>query len=84
MKPSFKLALFAFSILSVAPSVLAQNYSGTVGDLNTIFDPPMNINGTLCDVNVNTGNEHAYKACSDGVGAARAQAPRSQVWPVTQ
>jgi hypothetical protein len=71
MKPSFKLALLAFSVLSVAPSVLAQNYSGTVGDLNTIFDPPMNINGTLCDVNVNTGNEHAYKACSDGVGAAR-------------
>ena len=71
MKPSFKLALFAFSILSVSPTILAQSYSGTVGDLNTIFDPPMNINGTLCDVHVNTGNEHAYKACSDGVGAAR-------------
>jgi hypothetical protein len=71
MKPSFKLALLTFSILQVSPTVLAQSYSGTVGDLNTIFDPPMNINGTLCDVNVNTGNEHAYKACSDGVSAAR-------------
>jgi hypothetical protein len=71
MKPSFKLALFAFSALSVAPSLLAQSYSGTVGDLNTVFDPPMNINGTLCDVHVNTGNEHAYKACSDGVSASR-------------
>lgn len=71
MKPTLKLALLAFSVLSVAPSVLAQSYSGTVGDLNTIFDPPMNINGTLCDVHVNTGNEHAYKACSDGVSASR-------------
>ena len=71
MKLSFKLALLAFSVLSIAPAVLAQSYSGTVGDLNTIFDPPMNINGTLCDVHVNTGNEHAYKACSDGVGASR-------------
>lgn len=71
MKPNFKLALLAFSVLSVAPTVLAQSYSGTVGDLNTIFDPPMNINGTICDVHVNTGNEHAYKACSDGVGASR-------------
>jgi len=71
LKPNFKLALLAFSVLSVAPTVLAQSYSGTVGDLNTIFDPPMNINGTICDVHVNTGNEHAYKACSDGVGASR-------------
>lgn len=71
MKPSFKLALLAFSVLSIAPAVLAQSYSGTVGDLNTVFDPPMNINGTLCDVHVNTGNEHAYKACSDGVSASR-------------
>ena len=71
MKPSFKLAVLAFSILSIAPTVLAQSYTGTVGDLNTVFDPPMNINSTLCDVHVNTGNEHAYKACSDGVSASR-------------
>jgi hypothetical protein len=71
MRPAGTLTLFAFSLLSLSPAVLAQNYSGSVGDLNTIFDPPMNINGTLCDVNVNTGNEHAYKACSDGVSAAR-------------
>lgn len=71
MKPAMKLMLLGFTMLSVSPTILAQNYAGTVGDLNTIFDPPMNINGTLCDVHVNTGNEHAYKACSDGVGAAR-------------
>lgn len=72
MKPSFKLALLAFSVLSVAPSVLAQSYSGTVGDLNTVFDPPMNINGTLCDnFSNNPANPHDYKACSDGVNAAR-------------
>jgi hypothetical protein len=72
MKPSFKLALLAFSVLSVAPSVLAQSYSGTVGDLNTVFDPPMNINGTLCDnLSNNPAKPHDYKACSDGVNAAR-------------
>jgi hypothetical protein len=70
MKP-MQLALMSLSLLYISPSVLAQNYSGTVGDLNTIFDPPMNINGILCDVHVNTGTEHAYKACSDGVSAAR-------------
>jgi hypothetical protein len=72
MKPSFKLALLAFSVLSVSPSLLAQSYSGTVGDLNTVFDPPMNINGTLCDnLSSNPSRPHDYKACSDGVNAAR-------------
>lgn len=72
MKPSLKLALLGFSILSVSPAVLSQSYTGTVGDLNTIFDPPMNINGTLCDNQSNDPSKpHNYKACSDGVGAAR-------------
>lgn len=72
MKPSLKLALLAFSVLSIAPSVLAQSYSGTVGDLNTVFDPPQNINGTLCDnLSNNPAKPHDYKACSDGVNAAR-------------
>lgn len=71
MKPSFKLALLSFSLLAVSPAVLAQNYNGTVGDLNAIWEPVGNINGTLCDIHVNTGNEHAYKACSDGVSASR-------------
>ena len=68
---SYSHAILSLSLLSIAPSVLAQSFSGTVGDLNTIFDPPMNINGTICDQHTNTGNEHAYKACSDGVSAAR-------------
>lgn len=72
MKPSMKLALFGFSIMSVAPAVLAQSYTGTVGDLNAIYDPPMNITGTLCDNQSNDPTKpHNYKACSDGVNAAR-------------
>lgn len=71
MKSSFRSALLSFSLLSLSPAVLAQ-YAGTVGDLNTIFDPPMNINGTLCDNFSNDPSKpHDYKACSDGVGAAR-------------
>ncbi len=71
MKSAFHGSLLTFALLSISPAVLAQSYSGTVGDLNTIFDPPMNINGILCDTQSNNGNEHAYKACSDGVSAAR-------------
>lgn len=70
MKP-MNLALLSLSLLSLSPMAFSQSYSGTVGDLNTVFDPPMNIQGTLCDSTVNTGNEHAYKACTDGVSAAR-------------
>lgn len=51
--------------------VLAQSFSGSVNDLNTIFDPPSNIQGTLCDSTLNSGRDFAYKACSDGVAAAR-------------
>ncbi|MFY7994205.1 MAG: hypothetical protein ACOVP4_12990 [Bacteriovoracaceae bacterium] len=66
-----KNLIVGLAILSASPAVLAQSYGGTVSDLNTIFEPPMNINGTICDQYTNTGNEHAYKACSDGVGASR-------------
>jgi hypothetical protein len=66
-----KSLIVGLAILSASPAVLAQSYGGTVSDLNTIFEPPMNINGTICDQYTNTGNEHAYKACSDGVGASR-------------
>jgi hypothetical protein len=65
------MSLIAFSLFSLSPWVLAQNYAGSIPDLTTVFDPPMNINGILCDAQVNTGNEHGYKACSDGVSAAR-------------
>lgn len=66
-----KNLIVGLAILSASPAVLAQSYGGTVSDLNTIFEPPMNINGTICEQYTNTGNEHAYKACSDGVGASR-------------
>jgi hypothetical protein len=61
----------AMLILSLSPAVLSQTYSGTVGDLNTIFDPPMNINGIMCSTTSNNGNEHDDAACADGVNAAR-------------
>ncbi len=68
---STKFSFVYLSLLAVSPFAMGQSYNGTVGDLNTIFDPPMNIQGTLCDSTVNTGNEHAYKACTDGVAASR-------------
>jgi hypothetical protein len=66
MKKSLGLLL-----LSVSPAVLCQSYSGSVGDLNTIFDPPMNINNIICSNTLNNGNEHDDTACADGVNAAR-------------
>ncbi len=66
-----KNLIVGLAILSASPAVLAQSYGGSVGDLNAIFEPPMNINGTICDQYTNIGNEHAYKACSDGVSASR-------------
>jgi hypothetical protein len=79
MISKLKLTVLSFSLMSISPTILAQNYAGTIGDLNTIFDPPMNINNILCDIHVNTGNEHAYKACSDGVSAARWMAEKYAV-----
>jgi hypothetical protein len=71
MKLSLRRSLLTLAVMSLSPAVLAQ-YAGTVGDLNTVFDPPMNINGTLCDNYSNDPSKpHDYKACSDGVGAAR-------------
>jgi hypothetical protein len=71
MKFSLRQSLFTLAVMSLSPAVLAQ-YAGTVGDLNTVFDPPMNINATLCDNFSNDPSKpHDYKACSDGVGAAR-------------
>lgn len=67
-----KNLFLGLTILAASPmAALAQSYGGTVGDLNAIFEPPMNINGTICDQHTNTGNEHAYKACADGVSASR-------------
>lgn len=61
---------FAALLLSLSPAVLAQ-YAGSVGDLNAIFDPPMNITSTICQATYNNGNEHDDAACTDGVNAAR-------------
>ncbi len=64
-------SLILLGLMSLAPSVYSQSYSGTISDLNTIFDPPANIQGTICAHTNNDGNEHSYQACSNGVAAAR-------------
>jgi hypothetical protein len=61
-------ALLSFSLFSLSPMVLAQNYSGSVQELNTIFEPPMNINTTICSVYT---DEVSKSICSDGVSASR-------------
>lgn len=62
-------------LMTLSPAAFAQ-YAATVGDLNTIFNPPMNIQGIICQGQTNTGNEHSYKACSDGVASARYMAEK--------
>lgn len=66
-----KKSLFLLSLMSLAPAAFSQSYTGSVNDLNTIFDPPANIQGTICAYTNNDGNEHSFQACSNGVAAAR-------------
>ncbi|MBI2606469.1 MAG: hypothetical protein HYW49_10365 [Deltaproteobacteria bacterium] len=67
----------SFFLLALSVSSMAQaQYSGTVGDLNAVWNPPGNIQGTICQSQTNTGNEHSYKACSDGVASARYMAEK--------
>ncbi len=73
---AMKKTFMTIGLLSLSPFALAQNYSATVGDLNTIFDPPSNIQGIICQSTSNDGNEHSYKACSDGVASARYMAEK--------
>ena len=65
---SIHYALLSFSLLSLSPLALSQSYSGSVGELNTIFEPPMNINTTICSVYT---DELSKGICSDGVSASR-------------
>lgn len=70
---SMHYALLSFSLLSLSPMVLSQSYSGSVAELNTIFEPPMNINTTICSVYT---DELSKSICSDGVSASRWMAER--------
>lgn len=63
--------LFSLYLLSLSPMALAQSFSPSIAVLNTIYQPPGNIQGTICANQVNSGVEHEYMACSDGVAAAR-------------
>jgi hypothetical protein len=69
--------LLSISILIYSPLVLAQ-YAGTIGDLNTIYNPPANIAEIICaSTNNNPGpGGHGYRACSNGVAAARYMAEK--------
>ncbi len=58
--------LLATLVLTSTPA-FAQNFSPTVSDLNTIFDPPMNIQGMIC-VQMDEGQK---SVCKDGAAAAR-------------
>lgn len=69
---NFTKLLAVTSVLSFsAPAVMAQSYSGTVDDLNSIYNPPSNIQGTICDYTDNDNVSHSGSACRDGVSAAR-------------
>ncbi len=58
-------------LLSVVPTAFSQSYSGTVNDLNTIFNPPANIQGIICQHTDSDNTQHTGVACRDGVAAAR-------------
>ncbi len=67
------MKLFSLRLLSIVPALFgtaafAQTYSPTVGDLNAIYDPPMNIQGIIC-LPYTDGNQ--LSICKDGVAAAR-------------
>ena len=72
-----KKALVALSLMGLAPAVLAQ-YSGTVGDLNTIFNPPSNVNSVFCNHLDDDPNDvlgaNKKSACDLGVLAANKMA----------
>lgn len=69
---NLKKFLAVASVLSFsAPAVMAQSYSGTVDDLNSIYNPPSNIQGTICDYTDSDNVAHSGSACRDGVAAAR-------------
>lgn len=75
MKKKLTLSTILYSC-----GILAQNYSGTIADLNTIFDPPATINATMCDhLRDNTSDRTGYAACSDGVAAASWMAQKHAV-----
>jgi len=68
---NLKHALFSVTMMTLSPAILAQTYTGSVGDLNAVFNPPQEIQGTLCANTKNDGNEHSGDVCRDGVSAAR-------------
>lgn len=57
--------------MASSPAVFAQTYNATVNDLNTVFDPPQNIQGTICQSTDSDGIQNSSTACRDGVAASR-------------
>ena len=66
-----KKSLVLLAVMSLSPAAFSQEYTGAVNDLNSIFNPPAEIQGTICAHTKNDGNEHSGDACRDGVSASR-------------
>jgi len=52
--------------MAVSPAAFAQ-YAGSVNDLNSVFNPPANIQGIICQY----GTDQEKIVCRDGVSASR-------------
>ena len=68
---NLKQSIVFCALMSLSPTAFSQSYVGTANDLNTIFNPPSEIQGTICQNTKNDGNEHSGDVCRDGVSAAR-------------
>jgi hypothetical protein len=64
-----KIMLSLAAIMS-ASGVYAQNYAGTISDLNTVFDPPQPPNSTICGHLSSQPDQSEFSACVEGVAAA--------------
>lgn len=70
-KNALTKAMFAYALTFGSAGAFAQNYNGSVDDLNSVFNPPANIQGTICDHTDTDGIAHTGSVCRDGVAAAR-------------
>jgi len=68
-KTGFKLGV-AILLGAAAPVLYAQDYAGQISDLNTIFDPPSNIQSEMCG-HLSTRTDQSYATCTEGSSAAR-------------
>lgn len=63
-------------LMATSPTVFAQQYSATVADLNSIFEPPLNVNEVICKTEYDVNIKEKKEACEDGVVEARRMAEK--------